>query len=375
MSELILIDLVAALNLVVLHRLDSALFAQIGKQPGWFRSFFPGVTTHYERSSLEQVFPFLENFLVDAEQFWQTQQQGMLRSGYWSETNSQGQEFQLEATATYLANQHYLLLIEVTNSTYQTQQALIQTGREHQLGYDRLVREIEKKEILLHCIFHDLVGQVATFSNCLDLLSLEPLSNKGKEWLEIGHMQVKQQTELLREIMYAFSPEVASLETVATDEIQAPDLWDCCHDAVDVFTPSFAAQQKQIQLQPGQHSTESWQVVGERSRLERILTNLIENALRHAPVGSTVTLHLQADADSILCSVDDQGEGIPAESVKFLFRRFFQGKEKTGKAGLGLYFCRITIERWGGTIGYLPLEGGGSRFWFRLRKVVPQHTH
>jgi hypothetical protein len=46
--------------------------------------------------------------------------------------------------------------------------------------------------------------------------------------------------------------------------------------------------------------------------------------------------------------------------------KFSQGKDKSGKAGLGLYFCKITLERWGGSIGYLPRPEGGSRFWFRL---------
>nr|MDJ0773505.1 ATP-binding protein [Mastigocoleus sp. MO_167.B18] len=52
-----------------------------------------------------------------------------------------------------------------------------------------------------------------------------------------------------------------------------------------------------------------------------------------------------------------------------LFKKFYQGKDKSGKSGLGLYFCRITIERWGGKIGYSPRPQGGSCFWFRLPKI------
>lgn len=369
MSESIANDLLVSLNLVVLQRLDANLFALVGTPPKWVDSFFSAQFGQIDRVSLEQTFPFLENFLVDAEQFWQ-QDQGTLKSGYWSEIDWQGQEFQLEATAVCLNNQRHLLLIEAANASYQTQQALIQTGREHQLNYDRFVRVIEKQEILLHCIFHDLVGQVNTFSNCLELLSFESLSEKGQERLEIGRMQVIGQTELLRQILSAFSPEVASLAEITTDQTQAPNLWNCAQHMVNIFTPSFVAQHKQIQLQPQQLGSEDWRVVGERSRLDRILANLIENALRHTPVGSSVTLRLQSEADAILCSVEDQGGGVPAEFVSSLFQRFFQGQEKTGKTGLGLYFCRITIERWGGTIGYLPLAKGGC-FWFRLRKLTP----
>lgn len=376
MSESIARDLLAALNFVVLQQRDRFSFAQIGTRPDWFAAFFPIASDPYDRVVLERTFPFLENFLVDAEQFWQTQERGLLKSGYWSEIDRQGQQLQLEAIALCVANQRYLLLMEVANTAYRTEQALIQTGREQQLRFDRFVREVEKKEILLHCIFHDLVGQATAFSNCLELLRLEPLSEKGQEWLEIGRRQIDQQIELLREIVYAFSAEVESLETLS-DDMTAPNLWECCYNVLESFTPSFVAQQKQIQLQPHysdqQYSTENWQVVGEQSRLERILSNLVENALRHTPVGSTVTLRLQAEADAILCSVEDQGAGVPPESVKYLFQRFFRGQDNTGKVGLGLYFCHITIERWGGTVGYERLADG-SRFWFRLRKAIVAET-
>jgi signal transduction histidine kinase len=49
-----------------------------------------------------------------------------------------------------------------------------------------------------------------------------------------------------------------------------------------------------------------------------------------------------------------------------LFEKFTQSGKGKGKVGLGLYFCRITTERWGGDIGHNNIAGAGSRFWFRL---------
>jgi len=60
--------------------------------------------------------------------------------------------------------------------------------------------------------------------------------------------------------------------------------------------------------------------------------------------------------------------GVPKDKVYRLFRKFAQGSGKTGQVGLGLYFCRITIEGWGGAIGYHPSPLGGACFWFRLPK-------
>ena len=71
---------------------------------------------------------------------------------------------------------------------------------------------------------------------------------------------------------------------------------------------------------------------------------------------------------SIRFSIEDAGEGVPQHEVSRLFRKFTQGAGKTGQVGLGLYFCRITIESWGGTIGYTASPLGGACFWFRLPK-------
>jgi signal transduction histidine kinase len=96
----------------------------------------------------------------------------------------------------------------------------------------------------------------------------------------------------------------------------------------------------------------------------------VENALRHSPRGSTVTIGVQEERGGVLTTVDDEGPGVPEELAANLFQKFEQGHYNPGKSGLGLHFCRITIERWGGTIGYSPRAGQGARFWFRLPRPL-----
>ena len=112
-------------------------------------------------------------------------------------------------------------------------------------------------------------------------------------------------------------------------------------------------------------------VEAESSRLDRVVANLFENALRYSPPESTVTLSLSDEGDSILIRIEDEGPGVPAEVQPRLFEKFAQGGRKTGSTGLGLYFCRIMIERWGGEIGYQDRAEGGSSFRLRLKKFVP----
>ncbi len=73
----------------------------------------------------------------------------------------------------------------------------------------------------------------------------------------------------------------------------------------------------------------------------------------------------------MLAFVDDQGPGLPKDQrPDQTFALFAKGKDKPGKAGLVLYFCKITVERWGGTIGAETKPKGGTRFWFRLPGAV-----
>jgi CheY-like chemotaxis protein/HPt (histidine-containing phosphotransfer) domain-containing protein len=73
----------------------------------------------------------------------------------------------------------------------------------------------------------------------------------------------------------------------------------------------------------------------------------------------------------VLACVDDEGPGLPTDQrPDQLFALFAKGGSHSGKAGLGLYFCKITVERWGGAIGAETRATGGSRFWFRLPRAA-----
>ena len=146
----------------------------------------------------------------------------------------------------------------------------------------------------------------------------------------------------------------------------APDAAICAKDVIEAFLPAFLLNKVELQLDPNINMSEDWKVIGEKSRMERVISNLLENALRYSPSGSVVTVGVKDDGGFVLITVDDEGPGVAQEVSEKLFQKFSQGKEKSGNAGLGLYFCSITVERWGGTIGYSPRLEGGSRFWFRL---------
>jgi signal transduction histidine kinase len=257
------------------------------------------------------------------------------------------------------------LLLDATIPEQQ-QRLMQQKGNELQLSYQRLVKEMQKRDILLHCIVHDLAGPLMGIKGGFELLANEPISESGRKFLDIGLRQANKQEKLIREILHAFSAEIASLESFSTDPDRAPDAAQSAREVIDLLSPAFALNQVNLRLDPAVDSTKDWKVAGEKSRLDRVISNLIENALRHSPANSTVTVGCQDDDDHVLVTIDDEGPGIPQEAAATLFQKFTQGKRGKGKIGLGLYFCRITIEHWSGQIGHAPRPTGGSRFWFRL---------
>jgi signal transduction histidine kinase len=361
----LLADVFAALGIVAMERLPDRSFRPISAIPGWFNRFVPGARGDREAVRPGRVFPFLENFLVDADRFWQEHDSGQVSSGIWIEIDPLGNEYALEASAMCLGRQQ-LLLIGLVQSVYDEKHAIIQRGRENNLAYYRFGKEIQKKEILLHCIVHDLAGPLTSIMLCLSLLKFENLSATGRKYVDLGIRQATKQDMLIQQILDIFAAELGALQGSTADPAQAPDAVVCAREVVDALTPAYEAKEMRLLLEARLDVRSDWQVVGEKSRLERVIFNLVDNALRHGPVGSVVTVAVKRDGDGILVSVDDEGAGVPPDMARTIFDKFSQGRERAGRAGLGLYFCRLAIEHWGGSIGYTPRPEGGSRFWFRL---------
>lgn len=114
------------------------------------------------------------------------------------------------------------------------------------------------------------------------------------------------------------------------------------------------------------------EIDGDRMRLEQVLTNLVENAIKFTPDGGQVTLSGRRDADHVLLTVSDTGIGIPPEEQERVFDRFYQvdGSERRAYrgTGLGLSISRHIVERHSGRIWVESegINGRGSHFHIEL---------
>ena len=110
---------------------------------------------------------------------------------------------------------------------------------------------------------------------------------------------------------------------------------------------------------------------GNHELLQRLMVNLLTNAIKYSHPGGSVTVSLRAIGDQVACEVRDRGIGIPPEYMERLFERFSRASNSGGSrgAGLGLRFVRVVADRHGGDIRVQSQPGEGSSFTLLLPRI------
>ena len=122
----------------------NGVFHPIGEYPKWCQNLWKGALARDKSIRLAEASPLLENFLIDAEGFWNSNREGSANSPVWIERDPSGREVQLEAAALHVDGKNVLLIRNLA-STYAERQKLYQAARDSLLEHERLLREIQKK--------------------------------------------------------------------------------------------------------------------------------------------------------------------------------------------------------------------------------------
>ena len=128
-----------------------------------------------------------------------------------------------------------------------------------------------------------------------------------------------------------------------------------------------------LQIRPGASQGARPLALGDASRFEQCLANLIENAVKYVPDDSPIVLRLDASLDRVVAHVIDSGPGVPDNEKKRIFERFGRGRNtsKIPGSGIGLAVVRGLMEAMGGSVMVADAPGGGADFQLRLKGGAP----
>ncbi len=119
-------------------------------------------------------------------------------------------------------------------------------------------------------------------------------------------------------------------------------------------------------------------IPGDAARLRQVIDNLLTNAIKYAPAGSTITVGGRYSRTTVTVFVRDQGPGIANDQLERIFERFYRIDDRltrrTQGTGLGLYLARAIVQAHGGNITVKSAVGSGSTFYFSLPRKLTGYS-
>ncbi len=233
-------------------------------------------------------------------------------------------------------------------------------------GVEKLRLEESLRRELLGSISHDLRSPLTSVQGYLETILLKDPQLSPGERRRLLEITLRNTAGLQRLVEELF--ELAKLEARQVQpKREFFPLAELAQDVVLKMKP--AAERAGVSLE-ADFSPELPRVCGDLGLIERVLTNLIENALRYTPAGGSVRVLLSREGEAVGVTVADTGSGIAPEDLPRVFDRFYRADKSrdrsTGGAGLGLAIARQIVELHGGSIEAESRPNAGSRFRFTL---------
>jgi len=235
-------------------------------------------------------------------------------------------------------------------------------------------REMERvRRDLIAAVSHDLRTPLASTRALIEALADGVAADPQTEsrYLSSASRELEHLSRLVDDLFELARIDAGLLQLT----LEETSLHDLISDTISSFQPQ--AEQKGVRL-AGEIVEEGVDpVLADPPRLQRVLHNLVSNALRHTPADGAVTLRATREGEEARVEVSDTGEGIAAEVLPRVFERSFRGEQSRTRpekgdapgAGLGLAIAHGLVEAHGGTMNVESDLEHGSRFYFTLRRA------
>jgi len=223
-------------------------------------------------------------------------------------------------------------------------------------------KEMEKKDEFIGIASHELKTPLTSLKGYLQLIASykkEELPPMVKTYVEKANSSINKLQHLVNDLLDVSKIQAGRLE-YSLNSINLTQLINGCienaeHIYADYKFKNLAAADLSIH--------------GNAERLEQVIMNLINNAVKYSPVNKEVIIKATQQWDSVRVSVTDFGIGLSAEQIERIFERFYRVEDKkfmTGGLGMGLYISTEIINAHNGKIGVESEPGKGSTFYFDL---------
>jgi len=231
------------------------------------------------------------------------------------------------------------------------------------------IRELKKQDALrrdlVAQVSHDLRTPLAAMHGYLETLKLKEETLSAKERADYLALVLRQSERLTRRVGELF--ELAKLDAKeATPQCEPFALAELVQDVMQ----KFQLQAAECDVELAMELDEDLPLVhADIALLERVLDNLIDNALGHTPPGGKVRVPVRRNGDRVILAVADTGEGIPEEHLPRIFDPFYRSGDQHqagGHAGLGLAIAKRIVELHGSELEVRSRPGEGTVFSFAL---------
>lgn len=221
-----------------------------------------------------------------------------------------------------------------------------------------------QKDAFLAVLTHDMMTPLTSIQLCAEELQEDPMAATYNPYL--AKVMVRSQKTLFNLVRNILDLE--KLRSGRSISIQRSncDLIQLALGMLEIV--HLEAQAKNITLSHYASEEPLWVDV-DRQHMERVLLNLISNAVKYTPTGGSIHVDMTHNDENVFIKVIDTGYGIPADELPYIFERFRrveQLKDKAVGTGLGLAITKALVEEHGGEISVTSAEGKGSCFTVRL---------
>lgn len=213
-------------------------------------------------------------------------------------------------------------------------------------------------------VSHDLRTPLTSVQASLDLIasgSFGQLSADGNKQLDRAERSLERLIKLINDLLES--------ERIESGTFVVEKRWVSLSRVIERAVESVKeiAANADITIQ---NKASDLSCFADEDRIIQVLVNLLGNAIKFSPSGSTVLIETQTTRDAVKIRVIDHGRGVPRAMLPNIFEKFMQVEKSDSRRGqgfgLGLSICKSIVEQHGGKIGVYSEEGEGSTFWFSL---------